>query len=67
MSHGRYVYVLVGMHPEQWAKISAQLGIEGALIGFSNKEPHVLLTKELAQRLKDEFRVEVNGPYGQVD
>lgn len=67
MSDGRYVYILVGMHPEQWAKLSAQLGIEGALIGFSNKEPHVQLSKELAQRLKEEFRIEIAGPYGCVD
>jgi hypothetical protein len=64
---GRYVYVLTGMHPEQWRKLSAELGIEGALIGFSNKEPHVQLTLALAKRLREEYRVEMTGPYAQTN
>jgi hypothetical protein len=63
-------YILTGMHPERWYKLAAELshlGLEARLFGFSNKEPHVYMTEELANKLRTEYHLKVDGPYGRAN
>ena len=70
MAEAHNYYILTGMHPEQWYKLAEELshlGLEYRLFGFSNKEPHVFLSDELANHLKNEHGVAMEGPFSRVD
>jgi hypothetical protein len=63
-------YILTGMHPETWYKLAAELdhlGLGYRLFGFSNKEPHVFLPESLAKKLRDDYKLTLDGPYPRVD
>jgi hypothetical protein len=63
-------YILTGMHPETWYKLAAELehlGLEYRLFGFSNKEPHVFLSESLAKKLREVYKLTLDGPYPRVD
>lgn len=65
-----HYYIIVGMHPEQWYKLAAELdglGLSYRLFGFSGKEPHVFLPDSLATKLRELYHLQLDGPYSRVD
>lgn len=65
-----YYYIIVGMHPEEWYKLSAQLdhlGLSYRLFGFSGKEPRIFLLENLVIKLRKLYHLQFDGPYSRVD
>ena len=64
-----HYYILTGMHPEEWYRLAEELthlGMEFRLFGFSNKEPHVFMSENLANHLKQDHKIQMEGPLNQI-
>ena len=65
-----HYYILTGMHPEEWYRLAdelSHLGLKFKLFGFSNKEPHVFISEALANHLRTEHYLSLEGPFRRVD
>lgn len=63
-------YYIIDMDASSWYRLAGQLeaaGLEFTLFGFSNKQPHVFLSDEVAEKLRTDYHLSLDGPYHPVD